>query len=230
MDFVVTGGAGFIGSHIAEQLVTLGHNVTIIDNLNNGKKENLDAIIDKIKFINGDIRDFELLKKTFKNIDGVFHQAALASVQESFTKEQEYYDVNVKGTENIFKLANEFNFKVVYASSSSIYGNPEKIPIKENDQKNPINPYAITKLDDEKLAIKYAKIGVRVIGLRYFNVFGEKQSSTYAGVIKKFVKKVRNNEAPVINGDGQQTRDFVYVGDVVNANILAMNSNVNHEF
>ena len=230
MDFVVTGGAGFIGSHIAEQLVTLGHNVTIIDNLNNGKKENLDAIIDKIKFINGDIRDFELLKKTFKNIDGVFHQAALASVQESFTKEQEYYDVNVKGTENIFKLANEFNFKVVYASSSSIYGNPEKIPIKENDQKNPINPYAITKLDDEKLAIKYAKIGVRGIGLRYFNVFGEKQSSTYAGVIKKFVKKVRNNEAPVINGDGQQTRDFVYVGDVVNANILAMNSNVNHEF
>jgi nucleoside-diphosphate-sugar epimerase len=230
MDFVVTGGAGFIGSHIAEQLVTSGHNVTIIDNLNNGKKENLDAIIDKIKFVNGDIRDFGLLKKTFENIDGVFHQAALASVQESFTKEQEYHDVNVKGTENIFKLANEFDFKVVYASSSSIYGNPEKIPIKENDQKNPINPYAVTKLDDEKLAIKYAKMGVRVIGLRYFNVFGEKQSSTYAGVIKKFVKKVRNNEAPVINGDGQQTRDFVYVGDVVNANILAMNSNVNHEF
>ena len=230
MDFVITGGAGFIGSHIAEQLVISGHNVTIIDNLSNGKKENLDAIMNKIKFINGDIRDFDLLKKTLKNIDGVFHQAALASVQESFLKEQEYNDVNVKGTENIFKLANEFGFKVVYASSSSIYGNPEKIPIVENDQKNPINPYAVTKLDDEKLAIKYAKMGVKIIGLRYFNVFGEKQSSTYAGVIKKFVKKVRNNEAPMINGDGQQTRDFVYVKDVVNANILAMNSNVDHEF
>ena len=230
MDYVITGGAGFIGSHIAEQLVISGHNVTIIDNLSNGKKENLSAIMDKIKFINGDIRDFNLLKKTLKNTDGVFHQAALASVQESFSKEQEYNDVNVQGTENIFKLANEFNFKVVYASSSSIYGNPEKIPIVEKDQKNPINPYAVTKLDDEKLAIKYAKMGVRIIGLRYFNVFGEKQSSTYAGVIKKFVKKVRNNEAPIINGDGQQTRDFVYVGDVVNANILAMNSNIAHEF
>ena len=230
MDFVITGGAGFIGSHIAEQLVKTGHNVTIIDNLSNGKKENLSKIIEKVKFVNGDIRDFELLKNTLNNIDGVFHQAALASVQESFSKEQEYFDVNVKGTENILKLAKEFNFKVVYASSSSIYGNPEKIPIEENDQKNPINPYAVTKLDDENLAIKYAKMGVRVIGLRYFNVFGEKQSSTYAGVIKKFVKKVRDNQAPTINGDGQQTRDFVYVGDVVNANILAMNSDVDHEF
>jgi|TARA_B110000438_G_scaffold74733_1_gene74832 UDP-glucose 4-epimerase len=230
MDFVITGGAGFIGSHIAEQLVKTGHNVTIIDNLSNGKKENLTKIIEKVKFVNGDIRDFELLKNTLNNIDGVFHQAALASVQESFSKEQEYFDVNVKGTENILKLAKEFNFKVVYASSSSIYGNPEKIPIEENDQKNPINPYAVTKLDDENLAIKYAKMGVRVIGLRYFNVFGEKQSSTYAGVIKKFVKKVRDNQAPTINGDGQQTRDFVYVGDVVNANILAMNSDVDHEF
>ena len=194
------------------------------------KKKNLTKIIEKVKFVNGDIRDFELLKNTLNNIDGVFHQAALASVQESFSKEQEYFDVNVKGTENILKLAKEFNFKVVYASSSSIYGNPEKIPIEENDQKNPINPYAVTKLDDENLAIKYAKMGVRVIGLRYFNVFGEKQSSTYAGVIKKFVKKVRDNQAPTINGDGQQTRDFVYVGDVVNANILAMNSDVDHEF
>jgi len=230
MDFVITGGAGFIGSHIAEQLVNTGHNVTVIDNLSNGKKENLKKIINKIKFVNGDIRDFDLLKNTLKNTDGVFHQAALASVQESFSKEQEYRDVNVGGTENILKLAKEFNFKVVYASSSSIYGNPEKIPIKENDKKNPINPYAVTKLDDENLAKKYAKMGVRIIGLRYFNVFGEKQSSTYAGVIKKFVKKVRSNEAPIINGDGQQTRDFVYVGDVVNANILAMNSNVDHEF
>lgn len=230
MDFVVTGGAGFIGSHIAKHLVSTGHRVTIFDDLSNGKKDNLDSIIDKIEFVNGDVRNFELLKNTLKNADGVFHEAALASVQESFSKQQEYHDVNVKGTENILKLGKEFGFKIVYASSSSIYGNPAKIPIEENDPKNPINPYAQTKLDDENLAIKYAQMGVRVIGLRYFNVFGERQSRAYAGVIKKFVKKVRNNEPPIVNGDGQQTRDFVYVGDVVQANILAMNSNVDHGF
>ncbi len=230
MDFVVTGGAGFIGSHIAKHLISTGHNVTIFDDLSNGKKGNLDSIIDKINFVNGDIRNFELLKNTLKNTDGVFHEAALASVQESFSKQHEYHDVNVNGTENVLKLGKEFGFKIVYASSSSIYGNPSKIPIEEDDPKNPINPYAQTKLDDENLAIKYAQMGVRVIGLRYFNVFGERQSPTYAGVIKKFVKKVRNNESPIINGDGQQTRDFVYVGDVVHANILAMKSNVDHGF
>ena len=230
MDFVITGGAGFIGSHIAKHLVNTGHRVTVFDDLSNGKKDNLDSVIDKIEFVNGDIRNFELLKNTLKNADGVFHEAALASVQESFSKQQEYHDVNVKGTENVLKLGKEFGFKIVYASSSSIYGNPAKIPIEEDDPKNPINPYAQTKLDDENLAIKYAQMGVRVIGLRYFNVFGERQSQTYAGVIKKFVKKVRNNEPPIINGDGQQTRDFVYVGDVVQANILAMKSNVDHGF
>ncbi len=230
MDFVVTGGAGFIGSHIAKHLVSTGHSVTIFDDLSNGKKDNIHSIINKIKFVNGDIRNFELLKSTLKNTDGVFHEAALASVQESFSKQQEYHDVNVKGTENVLKLGKEFGFKIVYASSSSIYGNPSKIPIQEDDPKNPINPYAQTKLDDENLAVKYAQMGVRVIGLRYFNVFGERQSPTYAGVIKMFVKKVRNNEPPIINGDGQQTRDFVYVGDVVQANILAMKSNVDHGF
>jgi UDP-glucose 4-epimerase len=230
MDFVITGGAGFIGSHIAKHLVNMEHHVTIFDDLSNGKKDNLDSIIDKIEFVNGDIRNFELLKNTLKNTDGVFHEAALASVQESFSKQQEYHDVNVNGTENVLKLGKEFGFKIVYASSSSIYGNPAKIPIEEDDPKNPINPYAQTKLDDENLAIKYAQMGVRVIGLRYFNVFGERQSRAYAGVIKKFVKKVRNGEPPIINGDGQQTRDFVYVGDVVQANVLAMNSNVDHGF
>jgi UDP-glucose 4-epimerase len=230
MNYIVTGGAGFIGSHIAKHLVSTGHSVIIFDDLSNGKKDNLDSIIDKIDFVNGDIRNFELLKSTLKNTDGVFHEAALASVQESFSKQQEYHDVNVKGTENVLKLGKEFGFKIVYASSSSIYGNPSKIPIEEDDPKNPINPYAQTKLDDENLAIKYAQMGVRVIGLRYFNVFGERQSPTYAGVIKKFVKKIRNNEPPIINGDGQQTRDFVYVGDVVQANILAMKSNVDHGF
>ena len=230
MKFVVTGGAGFIGSHIAKSLINEGHKVTIIDNLNTGKIENLKEILNQVDFVKGDIRDIELLKNKLKDVDGIFHEAALASVQESFSKIKEYTDVNVGGTENILKLAKEFGFKVVYASSSSIYGNPVKIPIEEDDPKNPINPYAQTKLDDENLATKYAQNGVRVIGLRYFNVFGERQSQTYAGVIKKFVKKVRDNEPPIINGDGQQTRDFVYVGDVVQANILAMKSNVDHGF
>lgn len=230
MKFAITGGAGFIGSHIAEQLVDDGHKVTIIDNLNTGKTNNLNKISQKINFVKGDIRDIKLLRDNFSNIDGVFHQAALASVQESFDKIDEYNDVNVKGTEGILKLAQEFGFKIVYASSSSVYGNPVKIPIQEDDPKNPINPYAQTKLDDEKLAKKYAKEGVKVIGLRYFNVFGDRQSQQYAGVIKKFIKKARSGEAPIINGDGTQSRDFVYIGDVVNANIMAMKSNVNHNF
>lgn len=230
MNFLVTGGAGFIGSHITEYLVSNGYHVTVLDNLNTGKKENLSSVIDKIEFVSGDIRDYELLKKLFKNKDGVFHEAALASVQESFAKSEEYHDVNVKGTENILKLAKEFGIKVVYASSSSVYGNPVKIPIQEGDPKNPINPYAQTKLDDEKLAIQYASKGVRVIGLRYFNVFGQRQSKEYAGVIKKFIDKIRRNEPPTINGDGSQSRDFVFVGDVVKANILAMQSDVKSGF
>lgn len=230
MKFAVTGGAGFIGSHLIRYLIDEGDDVIVIDNLNTGKLDNLSGVMDEINFIKGDIRDTKLLRDNLRDVDGVFHEAALASVQESFTKVQEYNEVNVHGTENILKTAKEYGFKIVYASSSSVYGNPTKIPIQEDDPKNPINPYAQTKLDDEKLAAKYAKEGVRVIGLRYFNVFGERQSQQYAGVIKKFLKKARSGEAPIINGDGTQTRDFVYVGDVVRANVLAMKSNVDHAF
>jgi len=160
----------------------------------------------------------------------VFHQAALASVQDSFNKPEEYQNVNVNGTENILKLAKQNNFKVVYASSSSVYGNPEKIPIKESDSKNPINPYAETKLEKEELAIKYSKMGVKVIGLRYFNVFGKGQSKEYAGVLKLFLERIRDNLPPKINGDGSQFRDFVFVEDVADANIMSMDSNIDHEF
>ena len=230
MNIAVTGGAGFIGSHIVEYLVSRGDIVTVIDNLHTGKKENLDEVMDKINFIQTDIRDFNSLKKILKDVDGVFHEAALASVQDSFSKPDEYHDVNVNGTENILKLAKEFGFKVVYASSSSVYGNPVEIPIKEDAQKKPINPYAQTKLDDEILAEKYSKQGVSVIGLRYFNVFGERQSANYAGVIKLFLERIQNHSPPVINGDGSQIRDFVYVKDVVQANILAMEGSVKNAF
>ena len=230
MRYLVTGGAGFIGSNIVKKLVTRGDNVIVIDNLNTGKEENLESVKDKIIFLKDDILNFDLLEKETQGIDGVFHQAALASVQDSFSKPDEYHNVNVNGTENILKLAKKNNFKVVYASSSSVYGNPEKIPISELDSKNPINPYAETKLKKEELAKKYSKIGVKVIGLRYFNVFGKGQSKEYAGVLKLFLERIRDQLPPKINGDGTQFRDFVYVEDVADANIMSMDSDVDHEF
>ena len=230
MKYIVTGGAGFIGSYIVKKLVARGDSVTVIDNLNTGKEENLELVRNKIVFLKDSVLNMNLLEKETQNIDGVFHQAALASVQDSFSKRDEYYDVNVKGTENILKLAKKNNFKVVYASSSSVYGNPEQIPIKESDAKNPINPYAETKLKKEGLAIKYSEIGVKVIGLRYFNVFGKGQSKEYAGVLKLFLERIRDKLPPKVNGDGTQFRDFVYVEDVVNANILSMDSEISHGF
>tara|TARA_B100000446_G_scaffold79073_1_gene74863 strand:+ start:516 stop:1436 length:921 start_codon:yes stop_codon:yes gene_type:complete len=228
--YIVTGGAGFIGSSIVKKLVARGDDVTVIDNLNTGKEENLKSVIDKITFLKDSILNRELLEKQSQNIDGIFHQAALASVQDSFSKLDEYHNVNVNGTENILKLAKKNDFRVVYASSSSVYGNPERIPIKESDKKNPINPYAETKLKKEQLAIKYSEMGVKVIGLRYFNVFGKGQSKEYAGVLKLFLERIRDKLPPKINGDGTQFRDFVYVEDVADANIMSMDSDINHGF
>ncbi len=230
MRYIVTGGAGFIGNNIVKKLVARGDDVTVIDNLNTGKEENLKSVIDKITFLKDSILNRELLEKQSQNIDGIFHQAALASVQDSFSKPDEYHDVNVNGTENILKLAKKNDFRVVYASSSSIYGSPERIPIKESDKKNPINPYAETKLKKEQLAIKYSEMGVKVIGLRYFNVFGKGQSKEYAGVLKLFLERIRDKLPPKINGDGTQFRDFVYVEDVADANIMSMDSDINHGF
>jgi UDP-glucose 4-epimerase len=230
MKYVVTGGAGFIGSHIIEFLVERGDSVLVLDNFHTGKESNLEKVIDKIEIVNIDIRDSEKLKNEIKNVDGIFHQAALASVQESFTKKNEYLDVNVKGTENIFLIAQKLGLKVVYASSSSVYGNPVSLPIKESDSKNPFNPYAETKLVDDQMAEKLSKNGLKAIGLRYFNVFGERQSKEYAGVVKLFLEKIQNKMPPKINGDGSQSRDFVFVEDVVKANIMSMESKINHTF
>ena len=230
MQYAVTGGAGFIGSHLTKNLVERGNEVIVIDNLNTGKKQNVEKISKKIDFFEVDIRDFSAIENILKNVDGIFHEAALASVQDSFRIPDEFFDVNVNGTENIFKIAKKLGIKVVYASSSSVYGNPISIPIKENDGKNPFNPYPKTKLEDDKLAEKYARNGLKVIGLRYFNVFGSGQSKEYAGVIKLFLERIQQGLPPLINGDGLQVRDFVYVDDVVNANMLAMESNVNGEF
>jgi len=228
MRFVVTGGAGFVGSHLVKLLVKKGHEITVIDNLYTGKKENLDEVKDKIKFLNIDIQDYDSMEKNMRNIDGVFHQAALTIVQDSFKMPEKYHSVNVDGTENIFKIAQKNNFKVVYASSSSVYGHQENIPILENSEKKPITPYGKTKLEDELLAEKYSKLGVKIIGLRYFNIFGKGQTIEYAGVITKFLDRIRDGKAPIIFGDGSQIRDFIYVGDVADVNYLAMNSNISN--
>ena len=230
MKFAVTGGAGFVGNNIVRLLVSEGHEVLVIDNLHSGKKDNLKDVLEKIQFHNIDIRDYEKLENVLKNIDGIFHEAALTIVQESFTKQDEYFDVNVFGTENILKIAKKFGIKVVYASSSSIYGNSEKIPINEESPRKPINPYGETKLQDEILAEKYSKDGTRVIGLRYFNIFGRGQTGSYAGVITQFIRKISKREELRIFGDGKQVRDFIHVTDIAKANLVAMQSEIEFGF
>ena len=228
MKFVVTGGAGFIGNNIIKQLIKQNHTPIVIDNLYRGKIERISSF--NVEFHKIDIRDFDQLRNILKNSDGIFHEAALTDVQESFTKQQQYIDVNVKGTENVFRIAKEFDLKVVYASSSSVYGNPKKNPINENSERNPINPYGKTKLDDEFLAEKYSKDNVSIIGLRYFNVYGEDQTGSYAGVITKFLNRLNEKKSPIIFGTGSQIRDFIFVEDVAIANIVAMQNNVKNGF
>ena len=230
MKYAVTGGAGFIGSYIVKNLIRNGHSVKVIDNLHTGKKDNLGKYQKEVDFCEVDIRNYEELKRNLVGIDGIFHEAALTIVQDSGLKPDEYFDVNVRGTENVLKIAKEENFKVVYASSSSVYGNTTMIPIKEDFNRKPINPYGQTKLEDEFLAEKFSKDNVEVIGLRYFNVYGKGQTGTYAGVITKFLNKLKERKSPEIFGDGSQIRDFIYVEDVADANLAAMKSDTKSGF
>jgi len=225
MKFVITGGAGFIGSHLVKFLSQKDHDISVIDNLVRGKLENLKSVEKEINFFKNDITDYAEIKNILKNADGVFHQAALTSVPESYIKKEEYQAVNIHGTENIFKIAQEFDIKVVYASSASVYGNTVTIPITEEHSRKPINPYGSTKLEAEYLAEKYSKSGTQVIGLRYFNVFGKGQNPNYAGVITKFQENIMTEKSPIIFGDGSQVRDFISVDDVCQANLAAMKSN-----
>ena len=229
MKFVVTGGAGFIGNNIVRNLLEKGHTVDIVDNMHTGKIKNLSDIKKDISLHKIDIRNFYELEKILRNSDGVFHQAALTVVQESYEKTKEYFDVNVNGTKNIFKIAKKYNFKVVFASSSSVYGNTTKVPIKENFSRKPINPYGETKLQDEFLAEKYSKF-IDVIGLRYFNVYGKGQTKTYAGVITKFMNRLSKKKQPIIFGNGLQKRDFIFVEDVAEANVRVMLSKLKNGF
>lgn len=230
MKFAVTGGAGFVGSNIVKLLVKKNHDVIVIDNMHTGKKENIEEVIDNIEFCKIDIRNIHELENKIKDVDGIFHEAALTIVQESFLMEDEYFDVNVKGTENILKIAEKYEIKVVFASSSSVYGNTNDIPIIEDVDKNPINPYGQTKLESEFLAEKYSKKGVSIIGLRYFNIFGNGQTGSYAGVITKFLNQLNEKKSPIIFGNGLQVRDFIFVEDVAEANLAAMMSKINYGF
>ena len=230
MRYVVTGGAGFIGSNIVKLLVKEGHQVTIIDNLHTGDFARINDVKDKIIFYKIDIRDYEKMKEAIRNSDGIFHQAALTVVHESFLKPEEYFDVNVNGTKNVFNIAKDLGIKVVFASSSSVYGNVKEVPIKENFHKNPINPYGKTKVEKENLAEKFWSEGVSIIGLRYFNVYGKGQTGTYAGVITQFMRKLNGNLSPIIHGKGNQIRDFISVEDVALANMKSMESSTSQGF
>ena len=202
MKFVVTGGAGFVGNNLVKLLVKNGHQVTVIDNLHKGKKENLDKVIDKIEFLNLDIQDYDSMEENMQDVDGVFHQAALTVVQDSFKIPEEYHNVNVKGTENIFKIAQKNNFKVVYASSSSVYGHQENVPILENYEKKPINPYGQTKLDEVFLTGTAAeitpviKIETKKIGEGRVGDVTKQVMDTYTQIVmnnnKKFSKWLTN--------------------------------------
>lgn len=224
---VVTGGAGFIGSNLVEELVIKDHHVKVIDNLSTGHIENLDQI-QGIDFIRGSITDLNLLEDVFSGADYVLHQAALPSVPRSVEDPISSNSTNVDGTLNVLVAARDCGVKkVVYASSSSVYGDTPTLPKQEDMKPNPKSPYAITKLAGEYYCRIFSEIyGLKTACLRYFNVFGPRQdpNSQYAAVIPLFITRILNEKPPTIFGDGTQTRDFTFVKDVVQANILAMES------
>jgi len=225
MRFLVTGGAGFIGSHIVDALVKNGDKVCVLDDLSSGRRENLEDVIDKIEFIEGDIRDKEMVVKAMKGADYCLHQAALRSVPKSLGNPGLYNDVNINGTLNILDAAKNAKVKrVTFASSSSIYGETDRLPEKEDFLPLLISPYALTKLAGEYYCRIFSEIyGLETASLRYFNVFGPRQSleNEYAVVIPKFITCMLRDEEPPVHGDGKQTRDFTYVQNVVQANIKA---------
>jgi len=228
---LVTGGAGFIGSHLVEALIKKKYEVKVIDNLFTGKKENLKEVINDIEFIKGDICNYKLLQKCTKDVDFIFHEAALRNVRASVEHPYEYNKVNIEGTLNLLNAAKENNVKrIIFASSSSVYGNTKIFPSEETHLPAPISPYALTKISGEYYMNLFHELyDLETISLRYFNVYGPRQDfkSQYAAVIAIFIYKLLNNQKPEIFGDGNQSRDFTYVQDVIDANIAAMEAKKN---
>lgn len=225
---LVTGGAGFIGSNLCEALINLGNEVVCLDNFATGKKENIEDLMSNEYFtlIVGDIRNIEDCLKATDGVDYVLHQAALGSVPRSIKDPITSNEVNVSGFLNMLKAASDNKVsRFVYAASSSTYGDSESLPKVEDKIGKPLSPYAVTKYVNELYADVFAKTyGIDTIGLRYFNVFGRKQdpNGAYAAVIPKFVSQFMNGESPIINGDGNYSRDFTYIDNVVQANLLAL--------
>lgn len=233
---LVTGGCGFIGSHLVEALVNEeGFEVIVLDNLTKGKRESIQHLINqgKVKFIEGDIRCRDIVDKAMEGVDYVFHTAAI-HINQSSKSPDECIDINIKGSYNIFHSALTHNIKrVIFSSSSSVYGNPKKLPMHEDDQLYSIEPYGAAKLYCEQLLKYLQKKGLQWNALRYFNVYGERQAAHayYTTVVIDFIKKIINNQPPIIDGKGDQSMDFTHISDVVKANILAMKSEaVNEEF
>lgn len=225
--FLVTGGAGFIGSHLCETILEMGYKVRSLDNLSTGFMKNLDGFIDhpNFEFIEGDIRDLDTCKNACEGVDYVLHQAAWGSVPRSIEMPLFYEEVNIKGTLNMLEAARINNVKkFVYASSSSVYGDEPNLPKVEGREGNLLSPYALTKRVNEEYAKLYTKLyGLDTYGLRYFNVFGPRQNpeGAYAAVIPKFINKLKKGEQPEIYGDGTQSRDFTYIENVIDANLKA---------
>lgn len=226
--FLITGGAGFIGSNICEALINMGYFVRCLDNFSTGKKENISELLQNENFelIEGDIRDLETCMSVCKGIDYVSHQAAWGSVPRSIEMPLLYEEINIKGTINMMEAARQNHIKkFVYASSSSVYGDEPNLPKKEDRVGKVLSPYALTKKTDEEYGRLYSKLyGLETVGFRYFNVFGRRQDphGFYAAVIPKFVKQLLNDETPTINGDGKQSRDFTYIENVIEANLKGM--------
>lgn len=223
--YLVTGGAGFIGSHIAEALVKRGERVRVFDNLMTGKRENLAHLADKIEFIEADIRDYSAIRQALSGVNIVYHEAAIPSVPRSVAEPQLNHDANVNGTFNVLMAARDAGVKrVIFAASSSAYGDTEVLPKTETMLPNPLSPYAAAKIVGELYCQVFNLVyGLETVALRYFNVFGPRQdpTSAYSGVISKFVTSLLNNQAPTIFGDGEQSRDFTYIANVVDANLRA---------
>ncbi len=222
---LVTGGAGFIGSHIVEALVKADHETVVIDNLLTGKLKNIEHLISDIKIERGDITDSMFLRRMFEGIDCVIHLAALRSVPDSFENPGEYMRVNVGGTENVLEAAKETEVKrVVIASSSSVYGEGIATPFREEVIGRRISPYAVSKYEAERLTSRYNDRRLEIVILRYFNVFGPRQDqkSKYANAVPAFITALLKDRRPVIYWDGKQTRDFTYVENIVEGTLLAM--------
>lgn len=231
MKVLITGGAGFIGSHLVDFLLKEGYSVRVLDNLSTGKRENLAHCFDKIEFIEGDIRDIKTCLKAMGGVEGVFHLAALGSVPRSIENPELSISVNISGTVNIFSSARLSGIKkIVYASSSSVYGDSEELPKREGREGKVLSPYAYSKKSNEEIAELFHKIyGTDFIGLRYFNVYGPRQDpeGPYAAAVPRFFKAYLKGSPPEIYGDGNQTRDFTYVEDAVRATYLAFISEGN---